>query len=396
MSWFQDLFIGFFTRHFGTKVLALLLSVGLFGFVQASLTGTQQIASLTLVPSLAEDTRGTYILLSNTFRLDGLTIRGELSKIEPLARLYRGEKRLALPIDAQILSGYPKQPDGVIKIPITPSLFRNEVLFGKDVTVEPLQRTDSIDIATLEDRRARVEVTTELASLTHADCEGQITFVPNYRSVSVRGPSVAFPPDKEKELRIVVGVKGNIGDQISASLFQGETGVLSFGGGLCEIRWPDGNIKPEYVSYLRITPDGNVPLGANEFQRMLAVSASATKKKVPVQLKKLPIVILDALPPTVDLDKYQGFPPFGDLVMKAGVLELLDVRMPAVLAGDDAFRENLVVVLDLAAHATDLTGEVLKVPYYLGLKDRSREDDLANLAQIAIAQEPHAEFRLKP
>jgi len=395
MSWFCDFLFGFFTRHFTTKMLALLLSVGLFGFVQASLTGTQQIASLTLVPTLAEDLRGSYVLLTNTFRLDGLTIRGELSKVEPLARLYRGEKRLALPIDTQFLSAYPKQPDGLIKIPIDPKLFRNEVLFGRDVTVEPLQKTDSIEIGTLEDRSARVEVTPELARLSHDDCEGLLTFVPNVRSVSVRGPSVAFPPDKEKELRIVVGVRGNIRDQISASLFPGESGVLSFGGGLCEVLWQAGNIKPEYVSYLRITPDGGVPLSASEFQRTLTVSCNATKKKERVRLVKVPIVILYALPRTIDLDEYQGFLPFGDQAMSDGVMELLDVRMPAVLAHDEAFRQNLVVILDLAAATTD-PGGVLKVPYYLDLKDRTQVDDVASLTQIAIDQEPnHAEFRPK-
>ena len=67
MNWFSGLFIGFFTRHLSTKVLALLLSMGVFLFVQASLMGTQELARLTLDPSLSEELRQSHILLTGKF-----------------------------------------------------------------------------------------------------------------------------------------------------------------------------------------------------------------------------------------------------------------------------------------------------------------------------------------
>ncbi|HEX5139251.1 MAG TPA: hypothetical protein VFY93_19945 [Planctomycetota bacterium] len=391
MSWLRDLFIGFFTRHITTKLLALLLSIGLFLFVQASLTGTQEIAKVELIPALAEDTRATYILLTSSVTVTDITIRGELSKIEPLARFYKSNNSVRLPIDLRILNGT-KRPDGVFEIPIDATLFRE--VFGKDATVERLTVTDSIKVSTLEERTGRVDVAPELAKLTHEDYEGTLTFVPNIRSVSVRGPSVAFPPDKDKELRFVVGVKGNIGDRISTNPLPGDTGVLSFGGGLCEIRWQDCNVRAEYKDFVRITPDGGTSMAASDFQRALTVSCTdATKKKVPVALEKLPIVVLYALSETINLDEYQVYPPLSDKDLNEGTVALLDVRMPAALASDEAFRENLVVILDLAAATTEPSG-VLKVPYHLGLKDRTRDDDVEKLAQVAIAREPqHFEFR---
>jgi len=393
MSWFQAFFSGFFTRHVVTKLLALSLSIGLFLFVQSSLTGTQEIAKFDVVPTLAEDTRGTYVLVTGAFSVNNLTIRGELSKVEALARTYRNAS-LRLPIDGRILSVGKKQPDGLIEVPLDANFLRDEVLQARDVTVELTAKVAPVKLCALEDRAGRIAVATELTSLSHADYEGSLVFVPNYRSISVRGPSVAFPPDKDKELRLVVGVRGNINDRISANPFTGESGILSFGDGLCEIRWPDSNVKSEYKDFLRITPDGGTSMTAAELQRALTVSCTAVKKKEAVQLKEVPIVVLYGLPRTIDLDKWQVYPPFTDQNLSDGELAFLDVRMPAVLKDDEAFKKNLVVVFDVAA-ATEDKG-VLKVPYYLDLKDRTRDEDVGKLAQVAIAQDPkHVEFRRK-
>lgn len=398
MIWFRGLFIGFFTRHITTKFLALLLSIGLFGFVQASLTATLEITEITLVPTLAEESRNDYFLLTGNFVVNRLTIRGEQSKVEALARLAKST-HLRLPIGPRILSVYGKpQPNGAIEVPIDPELFRDDVLFGKDVTVERMESARSIVVAPREDRIARVEVAASLQGVTHVDYEDRLTFAPNWTSVTIRGPKNAFDM---KPPRIVVSVRG-IADRISQSQIQGERGTLSFGEGVCEVEWRDGDINPDLVSFLRITPDRGDPLPASEFRQKLSVSCVATKRKETITLAEIPLQIRYAMPQRFNLlDHYGVFPPFSGAEMEDGSVKgRLKVRLPAAMRDDQAFLNNLVLVLDVA-HASDGAdpvgsrgldelGERLEIPYFLDVRDRSRAEDVRRLEQVALVAEDGA------
>jgi hypothetical protein len=395
MRWFRDLFLGLFTRHLSTKLLALLLSIGLFGFVQSSLTGTQEVTRLELEVSLAEELRTGHVLLTNKFVVSGLVMRGELSKVEPLARLYRNSS-LRLPIDQRILNVYGKsRSDGGTEIPIDANLFRDEVLFGKDITVERLESSTPILVNRLVKKEGvRLEVAPRLQNLVHDLFEGRLTFTLNMTAVEIRGPASAFEKDPPT---IVVGVRGNVADQISAYPIPGETGTITFPGAICEILWKDGGINPEHVAFLRMTAEGLASdLLPAEFRQRLEVSCKVTKRKEEVRLEAVPIEILYPLPRAFDLvTDYQGFPPFTDQALSDGFMSLLDVRMPAALAADREFHKNLVVVLNVAAAEQGEKG-VLKVPFYLDIKDHMREEDLAKLRQVAIVREAtYTEFRKK-
>ncbi|MCK6459000.1 MAG: hypothetical protein L6Q95_03805 [Planctomycetes bacterium] len=402
MSWFGGFFMGLFTRHLVTKILALLLSIGLFGFVQASLTATQEITRLVLVPSIAEEIRDKYVLLSRPFVVNGLTIRGEQSKVEGLARLYRSTDQ-RLPIDQRILRDYERNRSdtGVFEIPIDAKLFRDEVLFGKDVTVERIEAGKVIQVAEIATKPARVEVAAALQGLTHADYEGKLTFVPNMTAAEIRGPKHAFLKDT---VRIVINVQ-KIGDRISAAAnpIVGETGTLAIEG-LCEIDWKQGDISSDLQEYLRITPEGGSPLPVTEFRQRLAVSCVVTKRQETITLPEIPIQIRYPMPQTFDLlEHYVMFTPWSDKEMSEGwVRNQLKVRLPAALRSDEAFLKSLVLVLDVATarDQTDLVGargpkelgERLYVPFYLDVRDRARAEDLRSLH---LEDEPEAQFNKK-
>jgi hypothetical protein len=396
MSWFQGLFVGLFTRHLTTKLLALLLSIGLFGFVQASLTGTREVTRLNLEVSLAEELRAGYVLLNSKFVVSGLMMRGELSKVDSLARLYRNSF-LRVPIDQRILNVYGRDRNGGIEIPIDSNLFRDEVLFGKDITVERLQSDAPILVNKAVDKATvRVEVAPKLQSVVHSLYEGQLAFAANMTVVQLRGPASAFRKDLPV---IVVGVRGNVADQISAYPMPGETGTITFPGTMCEIQWEDGGIAEPLVAFLRITPEGlTTELTPGEFRQRLEIACKVTKRKEEKRLENVPIEIRYPTP-RGEFDLlvgYDSFPPFTDAALSAGSMPLLDVRMPAALAADTEFLKRLVVVLNAAA-AEEGEANVTKVPFYLDVRDHVRDEDLAKLRQVAITGGvTEAEFRKKP
>jgi len=387
MRWFGNLLLGIFTRHLGTKVLALLLSLGLFGFVQASLTGVREVAQLELRFTLAEDLRSKYILVTEKMTFSGLTMTGLQSKIDPLAKT----SALPLLIDQRVLNVYGRPHEDGTAIPIDTKLFQDERLLGKEITVGGLPRDLALIVNTLGDHTVPVEVVPALTKVTSAYYEGPLSFTLNVKQVTLRGPKSAF---EAKDPKIVVNVQ-NIGDRISAQPVP-DSGILKLSG-FCDILWKDGGIRPDLVSLLRVTAEGfgTEQLLPRDFQSRLAISCHVVKKKEATKLEKIPIQIRNPIPQTFDFpNAYTALSGFTDFDLSNGLMPQLNVRLPAALAGNKEFKSNLVVVLDVTEATEDLGR--LKVPFFLALKDMSRPDAIENLSQVEIVDPAVGEFNRKP
>ncbi len=387
MRWIRDILLGIFTKHLGTKLLALLLSLGLFGFVQASITASREIRLLTLHFNLVGDVREKYVLLTEELVFRGLTITGETAKVDPLARLYRGNPVVNLAIDQRFLNVYGENVQGEDdqggkRIRIDHDLFADDALFGKDVTVGRLPDGISVVADRIATRPARVEAASDVATAITApghQYEGKITLEFNVKTITIEGPASAFTGEP-----LVLASVRDIVNELDKVQIRGERGEARLSS--VQVRW--NGIAAERLPLLRIaaTELGGGWMSAAEFQQRLIATCPVTKRKVPKTLNAVPIQIRYATPRPFDLvEHYEAFSPFLDSDLKVGQAQRLDVRLPVSLAGKDAFLKNLVVVLDVAAAASDDAG-ILFVPFYLDLNDRSRDaEDVTGLALVEIA-----------
>jgi hypothetical protein len=402
MIWFRDLLLGFFTRHLGTKLLALLLSVGLFGFVQSSLTGTQQVRQIKLRFSLADALRKKYVLLTEEIGFTGLTITGRRDKVDPLARLYLREPVNNLAINQKFLDVYGEAHGEGVRIRIDRDLFADDALFGRDVVVGGLPDSVAVVLDKIDERTASVEVAAdmpkEITDPKHEYAGSRLALQFNVKSVTIEGPASAFTSDTAAVLASVKDIE----KLLSSVQVQGELGEAKLSP--VQIQWK--GIATERLGLLRISaPElGGDPMWAREFQQRLVATCQLVKRKVSKSLEAVPIEIRYPLPRTFDLvEDYQVYGLIIDSDLRAGEIQRLEVRLPVSLSGNKEFLSNLVVVLDVGAATTDpATPESMFVPFYLDLKDRSRQDDVAGLALVEIVYQaspgstrPTCEFREK-
>ena len=403
MIWFRDLLLGVFTRHLTTKLLALLLSLGLFGFVQASLRTTQEIRQLTLRFTLVPQLRDEFVLLSDEITFKDLLISGMRSKVDPLAKLYRSDPTVNVPIDRAFLKIYGEGDEGDEKITvrITRDLFSDDRLFGRDITVGEFAEI-VLEVDKFDTREAKVEVDTSQMPPTitaeNHEYEGtKLNPSVNLKSVTLEGPASAFAGEPVALVWV---------DKIADALSK-ETPILGERGDVriskVELRWK--GIATELLPRIRVTVGGD-QMGINEFKKRLVITCNVAKKKIPYTLKDVPIEVRYALPRKDDL--VEDFAVYGttflDTDLRDGRKQVLEVLMPRSVAGNQGFIDNLVVVLDFGAATEDpATKGLWYVPYRLDLKDRSQEADVASLALVDIvppgggtaALQALAEFRKK-
>ena len=400
MIWFRNALLGIFTRHLTTKLLALLLSVGLFGSVQASLTATLPIRKITLHFNLADTLREKYVLLEDESDFADLTITGMRAKVDPLARLYRANPGVNLAIDQRFLNVYGEDYGEGKRIRIDLDLFADDALFGRDIALGGLPDNKVVVLDRIDTKTARVEIAPdmpkEIVDPKHEYAGSKLALSFNVKSVTIEGPASAFAGDPA----VLVSVP-DIVNKLARVQVPGESGEAKLSP--VEIRWK--GIATERLGLLRISAAelGGDPMWVREFQQRLVATCQLTKRKLSKTLEAVPIEIRHPLPRAFDLvERYQVFSTFIDSDLKFGRMQQLEVRLPVSLSGNKDFLSNLVVVLDVGAATADATTPVMFVPFYLDLKDRNREDDVIGLALVEIDEKirreggkPVAEFREK-
>jgi len=392
MSRMRDFLVGLFTRHLGAKLLALLLAIGLFGFVQSSLTGTQEVARVELRFRLADELRAKFVILTETRTLTGLTITGLRSKVDLLAKALAEKPEVPFTVDQRFLDDYAELPRNLI--PITAEIFRDDPRF-KDITVGNLPGDLGVAIDELAERLAAVKVAPDTRLTlppdhnfqgTGKDGQLEIQFAPG--SVKLLGPERSF----KDPLTVFVSLP-RLAEQLSRHQMPGaERGTATIPD--VTIRWDEALTDANDVRYVRcFAPElGGEPIPALELRLRLVASCQVMKRKDAADVS-MPIVVRYGQPPEFDLQKdWRALAnPITKLEFDAGQ-RVVKVRLPKGLNKPE-FTGRLVLVLDVA-NAKEEFGR-LRVPLYLDLRERRGREDLDGLAQVEIEGDTVAEFEKK-
>jgi hypothetical protein len=383
MIWLRAFVLGLFTRHLGTKLLALLLSVGLFSFVQFSQTGTREVPELELIVTLDVELRDRYVLLTPRLRLEDLEISGLRRQVNDL-----GRRHLQAPLPVEINERFLRLHREGLDIPVNSDFFRDEALWGKDIKVSGLPRNLKIELDELESRKnVIVSVAAETNRVlpdTHryqGTLEGDALDISvNKSQVTLHGPKRVFGEIPKIILRLpdLARVLGGL----ETTKEQAELEVVDF-----SVDWAAGDIDPDYVEHLLISgPEPGAQLRtARNFRTALNVFCTVVVRKVE---KKVSIPIETRVGEgDLNIDDWVSS---GRLILKAAVrtrrAEAFGLRMPKSLADDEEFLGRLVLILNVAGAQKESDAE-LRVPVYLDLKGDRRPQDLERLQRIEIDAE---------
>ncbi|MHC4161987.1 MAG: hypothetical protein ACYSUM_07645 [Planctomycetota bacterium] len=391
MTWLWAFFVGLFTNHLGTKLLALLLSLGLFSFVQFSQLGARKVPELELIVTLDSELHGQYVLLTPRLRLEDLEISGLRSRVNFLAR-----QHLQAPLPVEINERFLRLHRDGLDIPVTPDFFEDDALWGEDIKASGLP--DDLKIE-LDERDSRpgiiVTVSPEVNRLpkdhryqgTLEDDALQVSI--NIKQVTLLGPRRVFGANP----RIVLKLPdlAQMLNNFNTTEEQAEAPVQDF-----DLDWAAGDIDSRYVEHVLVSGRelGPLPVTARAFRAALRVSCTVLVRKV---LKEVSIPIeVRVGEGTENIDNWdsRGKLILGDAV-RARRAENFPLRMPKSLADDDDFLARLVLILNVAGAQKGSAG-TLRVPVYLDLARDRRPQDLERLRRIDIeAEQRWEEFTSK-
>jgi len=379
MIWLRGFVLGLFTRHLGTKLLALLLSVGLFSFVQFSQMETREVPELDLVVTLDVELQDRFVLLTPRLRVEDLEISGLRSRVNVLAR-----QHLQAPLPVEINERFLRLHRDGLDIPVNSDFFRDEALWGKDIKVSGLSGDRKIELDDLVEKRVIVTIDSETNRVLpenhryQGTLEGDaLDLSVNINQVTVRGPRRAFGKDPKivLELPDLAQVLG--GFNTAKEQAEAEVGF--------KVDWTSGDIDDRYTENLLFSERGQQLMTARTFQGALKVLCTVVVRKTNKEVS-IPIEVR-AGKGSVDIDRWE---PSGKPILTSEFQERwarnFPLRMPKSLADDADFLARLVLIFNVAGTTPNDAG-TLRVPLYLDLKGDRRPQDLERLRRIEIAAE---------
>lgn len=384
MTWLRAFLLGLFTNHLGTKLLALLLSLGLFSFVQFSQQETREIPELEMVVTLDVELHGRYVLLTPRLRIHNVEISGPRSRVNSLAR-----QHLQAPLPVEINERFLRLHRDGLDIPVNPDLFEDDALWGKDIKVGELGGDLKIELDELENRPRVIVIIDPNANLVlpkdhryQGTLENDaLRLFANIRQVSLLGPKRVFGQNP----RIVVKLPdlAQVLHHFDTTKEQDDAPVTDF-----TIDWAAGDINPQYVEHLLFSGRelGSLPVTERAFRSTLDVRCTVLVRKVSKEVS-IPIEVrVGEKSEDIDKDWDSG----GKLLLSKAIQERradnFPLRMPKSLADDEAFLARLVLILNVAGASKDSAG-TLRVPVYLDLQGDRRPQDLERLRRIDIEAE---------
>jgi hypothetical protein len=386
MNWLRAFLIGLFTRHLGTKLLALLLSIGLFTFVQYSQQGTKDVAELDLIVTLDAELQDRFVLLTPRLRVEKVEISGFRSRVNALAR-----QHLQAPLPVEVNERFLRLHRDGLDIPIDADFFRDDALWGKDVKVVAVTGGLEIELDELVTKPGIIVAIDPGTNLVlpkdhryQGTLEGDaLDIAVSVQQVTVRGPKRAFGENP----RIILQMPN-----LAQALASIETGKEQANVELTDFRidWAGGDIESRYVDNLLISEgDAGPQKTARTFRAGLHVTCTVVVRKVKKVIPSIPIEVR-AGKPGQNIDDWDSRAKlFLSEDVRARRADDFRLRMPKSLADDEEFLSRLVLVLNLA-NAHDEAG-TLRVPVYLDLKGDRRPVDLERLRRIDIDAEQHWE-----
>jgi hypothetical protein len=386
VNWIRDFLVGLFTRHLGTKFMALLLAGVLFIFAQQSHMQTGLIDELTLEFELARELEETYVLLTPGITLVELDIRGLRSKVGPLLAQFKRERSIRLTITEDFLALH----EDPLRIRIDEDFFHLHELLDRDLDIvsempaEWALRLANMYVAVLtpalaeaSKERVRLPEDSDYEGTLASGQEVELRFLPP--SLKLRGPEDAFAPEAQHLYFTVADVdtwlRNNYIDGSGPPRMEVESTA-----------WVVSGVRPPFLQHVQALV-GVDWIPADELASRVRTEFEIRPRKVQVELQ--PDIHLKGNRDDLGaLDGYVVEGPegplfFGQEDIEQGRCTRFAVEVPASLAGSEDLK-LLVVVLDVAHRGKD--GDNLKVPIYLDVRDRDRRDLLAEV-RIKVAQE---------
>lgn len=383
---FQDFLTGLFTRHLGTKVLSLILSVVLFGFVQKSLSGEATVAELTLRFEISSELAPNYVLMTRSVKLKDLVLIGLRSKVQATAASLSLQSAVRIGVDRRFLRSFGDYPPNrQILIPIDAEFFRRvPALLGEGIEASVIRESQAL----LLDPRVTVEFEVTLP----AEIEAARTQIPEEssfkpvgdekrlkvelqpRHVRIAGPQSALPgtePGKFPPLFVEIP---DIGEVLRSPYVEEAPApnVLP----VMRIDWAKSGVQGtglEYATFL--DPPA---AGAEEFAKRVRFRFLVEARGQTEALTGIPIVFrwpTAQVPPGALLDTYTAtanFELFED-DLRAGVCSRLVVSIPRhYLNRRAALQQKLVLVIDWNRKAEG--DKDFEVPVFLDTRDPDDPD----------------------
>ncbi|MHC4222642.1 MAG: YbbR-like domain-containing protein [Planctomycetota bacterium] len=388
MKWLGSFILGLFTRHLGTKAMALLLAFVVYVIVLEQLSGTRELERLTLVFELGEELQDEYVLLDRVLVLENLKLHGPRKTLDPQANLLGQADERLLNLNADELQPY---MDNKIII-VDEDFFRAMEIVGADIVVSNLPNTAFIRF----DRLTGASLTLALAdgmkeNLTvEPDNEWEGTLqggrLIDYRivpsSLELRGPA-SYIKTRGGTLEVDIG---KVDDFLRRYKGNGEPRIPVTG-----FNWAKAKISAAGLAHLWVL-DGATPV--NELKVFLEFDVVPRRKEFKIDLPIHYNVGKEGM--QFLKDNYECIGPrgpirfdqsaFEDAVCGDFVLEVEAALKPEEL-------KTLILVLDVANRRQE--GEDLVIPVRL----RAAPDLLARVRikmSLEATGEPAVVFTPKP
>jgi hypothetical protein len=359
VKWLGSFLVGLFTRHLGTKLMALLLGFVVYVIVLEQLSGTRELERLTLVFELGEELQDEFVLLDRVLVLENLRLHGPRKTLDPQANLLGQADERLLNLNADELQPY---MDNRIII-VDEDFFRAMEIVGGDIAVSNIPDTAFIRF----DRLVGASFTLALAdgmkeNLTvESDNEWEGTLqggrLIDYRldppSLELRGPFRFLPP-RSGTLEVDIGkvdeflrtrYKGNGKPRMEVTAFN----------------WSKAKIREEGLSHLWVL-EGATPVS----EQRVFLEFDVVPRRTVIKMD-LPIHYnvgkegMQFLRDKYEFIRPQGPVRFDQSAFEDAVCRDFELEVEAALTAEDL--KPLILVLDVANRRQE--GEDLLIPVRL-------------------------------
>ncbi len=381
----KQFMIGMFSRHLGTKFLAILLSVILFLFVHEQQQVESTIPQVSLKFRLDKQLVDEYILTRDEVTLQDLRITGKQSDVSRITDAINKSPTREVIITQSFLDTYGK--DRTIKL--DRNVIRDTAIFGGTVKFSAVSGEKTIEYDELEvvqdvELRLSPDQTDKLNVRRNADYEPtegdgtkfQVYF--NVKLATIRGPKSLFTSGRPTALYV------NIlpldpqppTDGSATSEFEASQPIAS-------IDWNGSGLDSGLLGSATFLVGKGTGVRDVAFTRSLRVLYRVQERAKEVTVT-LPILVREPLvEDNADRPRLKGWS------MNHQLLDLSDqpktvslkLKLPGTLAVQQTFLDSLVLVIDLANASKNL--DLWRCNAYLSFRNGERPND--RLARVRFA-----------
>ena len=402
MKWAWDFLVGLLTQHVATKILALLLSVVLFAFVQQRLMAEEDLGDLVLRFDVAAEYTERVVILTPMITIPAVRIRGLRTKVAQTLKDSTG-REYRITIGQKFFDMYGTRRS----IAINQEFCHRWNILDPDVEIQSTIPDDAalrieqmIDLPLFLTLAEGMETNTVLSA--ESDYEGtleggkRVDVRFSLTDLRLRGPRIAFltePTGDPIQLGLRIG---------SVEAYLRDIYPLSGDGMRIDgIDWSASGIETNRVSNMQVRVRGEW-VDEAAFVRALRVDFEFAARRLPLDIQP-EVQLISGKPGGIDITKYRVVGPVGPIIFDERDFEnrkcaRFQIELPAARKNDPDLGQ-IVVRLDLA-NVEELPGEPdVLVPILLATKDPDKasvlKDVRIKIDSANAGQKPYIRFGLK-